>query len=45
VSEVGGDPVGILWLPIPPVAADGESAFVYDVEVDADQRGKGYGAV
>jgi ribosomal protein S18 acetylase RimI-like enzyme len=36
-----GERVGILWLEIPP---PGEGpAFVYDIEVDADKRGRGYG--
>lgn len=42
VGTAGDERVGMLWLNI---AAKGGSvtAFVYDVAVDADQRGKGYG--
>ncbi len=36
---VGDEPVGRLWL-----STQSTLAFVYDVEVDADQRRKGYGA-
>src|SRR6478736_1775290 len=42
IGEVDGDGVGILWLNIP-VEGDPVNAFVYNVEVEADQRGKGYG--
>lgn len=33
--------VGVLWLQIPP--SDQGAAFVFDVEVEGDLRGKGYG--
>jgi ribosomal protein S18 acetylase RimI-like enzyme len=41
-GEADGERVGLLWLNIP---TDGENvaAFVYAVEVEKDQRGKGYG--
>lgn len=42
VGEADGERVGILWLNIP-TTGDPVSAFVYDVEVEAIQRGKGYG--
>ena len=34
--------MGMLWLNIP-VDRQPVNAFVYDVEVESDQRGKGYG--
>lgn len=42
VGEADGVRVGILWLNIP-TEGEGVNAFVYDVEVEAEQRGKGYG--
>lgn len=42
VGDADGERVGILWLNIP-VKGEAVNAFVYDVEVEADQRGKGYG--
>ena len=42
IGEAEGERVGILWLNIP-VEGERVNAFVYDVEVEADQRGKGYG--
>jgi ribosomal protein S18 acetylase RimI-like enzyme len=41
VATANGGRVGILWLKVPPPGE--EPAFVYDVEVDPDQRGRGYG--
>jgi ribosomal protein S18 acetylase RimI-like enzyme len=41
VATSDGKRVGILWLKIPP--ADQGPAFVFDVEVEADLRGKGFG--
>ena len=38
-ASVGDQPVGRLW-----VSTQARMAFVYDVEVNADQRRKGYGA-
>jgi len=43
VGHVDGAPVGFLWLRIPPAGPGSVDAFVYNVEVDPDQRGKGYG--
>jgi ribosomal protein S18 acetylase RimI-like enzyme len=42
IGEADGERVGVLWLNIP---TEGErvNAFVYDVEVEESQRGKGYG--
>ncbi|GAA1814477.1 GNAT family N-acetyltransferase [Luedemannella flava] len=37
-----GGRVGVLWIEIRPAAGTTE-AFIYDIEVDADQRGSGYG--
>ena len=34
----GDTPVGILW-----IAVDGPKAYIYDIEVHADQRRRGYG--
>ena len=42
VGEVDDVRVGILWLNIP-VEGEAIRAFVYDVEVEPDHRGKGYG--
>lgn len=42
-GEVDGQRVGILWLNIRTSGGGLVEAFVYGVEVDADQRGKGYG--
>ncbi len=42
IGEADGERVGMLWLNIP-VEGEGVNAFVYDVEVEADHRGKGYG--
>lgn len=41
VAEDGGERVGIVWLNMPENA--GGTVFVYDVEVDEDKRGQGYG--
>lgn len=38
-----GERVGFLWLRIPPVGSGQTDAFIYNVEVDPDKRGKGYG--
>jgi len=40
VAESAGERVGILWLRIP---TSGDAAFVFDVEVETQQRGKGFG--
>ena len=40
VAVSQGVPVGVLWLRVPPT---GDAAFVFDVEVEPSQRGKGYG--
>lgn len=40
VLNEAGDPVGVLW--VHSQRAPG-LAFIYDIEMDADQRGKGYG--
>jgi ribosomal protein S18 acetylase RimI-like enzyme len=41
VATSDGLRVGILWLMIPP--SDQGPAFVFDIEVDLDLRGKGFG--
>ncbi|GAA3490526.1 GNAT family N-acetyltransferase [Streptomyces cremeus] len=38
-----GEPIGLLWLGRHEVEPGEHSAFVYAVEVDEDQRGRGYG--
>ncbi len=44
VDAETGSAVGILWLAAMPAGSDGTArAFVYDFEIDADQRRKGYG--
>src|SRR4051812_9050246 len=43
VGLVGGEPIGFLWLRIPPASGESVDAFIYNVEVDLSQRGKGYG--
>jgi ribosomal protein S18 acetylase RimI-like enzyme len=40
VAESEGERVGILWLRVP---SSGEAAFVFDVEVDPQLRGRGHG--
>lgn len=40
--ELDGTVVGLLWLHIP-VDADHPTAFIYDVEVDEEMRGRGLG--
>lgn len=42
IGEAGGEKVGMLWLNIP-VEGEAVNAFVYNVEVEESQRGKGYG--
>jgi ribosomal protein S18 acetylase RimI-like enzyme len=41
VATSDGQRVGILWLKIPP--SNEGAAFVFDIEVEADLRGKGHG--
>ncbi|OLB65835.1 MAG: hypothetical protein AUI10_05160 [Actinobacteria bacterium 13_2_20CM_2_72_6] len=43
VAEDGGQPVGWIWLSLPTPANGRDTAWVYNVEVDADRRGRGYG--
>lgn len=40
--NAAGEAVGILWMAIQP-GPTGRQAWVYDIEVEASQRGKGYG--
>ncbi|MGI8700698.1 MAG: GNAT family N-acetyltransferase, partial [Nocardioidaceae bacterium] len=42
VGEAGGAPIGMLWLNLR-TGGERASAFVYDVVVDKDMRGRGYG--
>jgi ribosomal protein S18 acetylase RimI-like enzyme len=43
-GTVGGRPIGMLWLFLPAAPRAGTTgAFVYDVEVDPDKRGGGFG--
>jgi ribosomal protein S18 acetylase RimI-like enzyme len=43
MAEAAGEVVGWLWLALPPPGNEPGVAFVYDIEVVGDQRGKGYG--
>jgi len=43
VGIVDGEPIGFLWLRIPPAGGESVDAFIYNVEVDVQHRGKGYG--
>src|SRR3954447_21456529 len=43
VAEDGGQPVGWIWLGLPTAANGRDTAWVFNVEVDADRRGQGYG--
>ena len=40
VAESEGERVGVLWLRVP---LSGAAAFVFDIEVDPQLRGRGYG--
>lgn len=40
LEDAPGHSVGILWVF---VKAEKQQAFIYDIEIDAEQRGKGYG--
>jgi ribosomal protein S18 acetylase RimI-like enzyme len=42
VAEDAGRPVGWIWLSLPG-GNHQDTAWVYDIEVDQDERGKGYG--
>jgi len=42
IGEAGGAPIGMLWLNIL-TRGERASAFLYDVVVDKDMRGRGYG--
>ena len=43
VAEDEGRSVGWIWIGVPSTANGGDSAWVYQVLVDAGERGKGYG--
>jgi ribosomal protein S18 acetylase RimI-like enzyme len=43
MAEAPGGVVGWLWLALPSRDGDRGDAWVYDIEVVGDQRGKGYG--
>jgi GNAT superfamily N-acetyltransferase len=45
VAEASGVAVGHLWLAEPAVGGPPDTAYVYDVEVREEQRGRGYGGV
>ncbi|MFC4560135.1 GNAT family N-acetyltransferase [Virgibacillus kekensis] len=38
----GDDPLGVLWLNVRPTP-QGNHAYIYDIRLDDDQQGKGYG--
>jgi ribosomal protein S18 acetylase RimI-like enzyme len=42
-ENAAGQPVGHLWLALGPRPGSGADAYIYDIEVDAQQRGQGYG--
>jgi ribosomal protein S18 acetylase RimI-like enzyme len=43
MAEAAGEVVGWLWLALPSPAGEPGDAWVYDIEVVVDRRGKGYG--
>ncbi|MGZ4710591.1 MAG: N-acetyltransferase family protein [Acidimicrobiales bacterium] len=43
VAESGGRPVATLWLGRRADDVDGDLVWVYDIEVEADVRGRGFG--
>jgi ribosomal protein S18 acetylase RimI-like enzyme len=43
VAEDGGEPVGWIWLSLPSAANGRDTAWIYNVEVDPERRGRGYG--
>lgn len=42
-TDVEEGEVGVLWLAVPPVPAEPDSAWIYGMEVDERHRGRGYG--
>jgi ribosomal protein S18 acetylase RimI-like enzyme len=42
-ESLAGERVGHLWLAINEPHRSGTRAYIYDIEVDSEQRGKGYG--
>lgn len=40
---VEGEPVGWIWIALPGSAGQRDMAWIYNIEVDPDHRGKGYG--
>jgi ribosomal protein S18 acetylase RimI-like enzyme len=43
IGEVDGEAIGWMWLALPGAPHHAETAWVYNVEIDEAQRGKGYG--
>jgi ribosomal protein S18 acetylase RimI-like enzyme len=43
MAEAAGEVVGWLWLALPSPGGERDEAWVYDIEVVTEQRGKGYG--
>lgn len=43
IGEADGERIGWIWLALPGVASHPDTAWVYNVVVDAAHRGKGYG--
>lgn len=43
IAEDAGRPVGWIWIALPSAPERPDTAYVYDLEVDARQRGRGYG--
>lgn len=42
-ETTGGDPVGQVWAAVEHALEPGRGAWIYDIEVLPEQRGKGYG--
>jgi ribosomal protein S18 acetylase RimI-like enzyme len=42
-EDAAGERVGHLWLKLNRPYGSGSRAYIYDIEIDADHRGKGYG--
>jgi ribosomal protein S18 acetylase RimI-like enzyme len=42
-AEADGVAVGWIWLALPSAPARPDSAWIYEVQIDAEQRGNGYG--
>src|SRR5262245_20922938 len=43
MAEDGGQPIGWLWLSLPNADNGRDAAWVFNIEVDPERRGRGYG--